>query len=448
MTDLQNLAVRIVERASPHVELEAFVTHERTFTAKAYAGGIESTSSAEPRGASARVVSEGRTGFAYTTELDDAGLDELVAAALANSSGATRDEAAGLAEATDHVADVPGLVDDAQAGVAAETKADFVLELERLTREHDPRIRAVEEAMYADSEVEVAIATTTGINASYRETDAWCYSLAIASDGDDDQVGFEFDLGRGLAALDASRVARRAAERALSVLGAKAIPSTRLPVVFDPYVAGQFLGVIGGVLTAEAVQKGRSVFADKLGAKIAGELSVIDDGRIPGAPGSAPWDAEGVPTQRTEVVRDGVLRSYLYDTVSARREGRSSTGNASRGGFKSLPSPSPSNLVFDATGETRAEVLSAAGRALLVHDFHGVHSGANPISGDFSVGVTGRMLENGAPAAPVKEVTIAAPILDILGRITAVADDRRWLPFGGSYGGATTFVSEMTVAGL
>ena len=448
MSELLDLAHRVVGRASATEQLEAFVTHERNFTAKAYDGDLESTSSAEPRGAGARLVSDGRTGFAYTTDFSEEGLDDVVTKARANARHATEDEASGLTEATGEVPKVDGLFDKSQPGITAEDKAAFVLELEGLTRGHDPRIRAVEESVYADAEVEVAIATTTGIADSYRETDAWCYSIAIAEDGGDNEVGFEFGLGRSLAALDAAGVARRAAERALGVLGAGKISSARMPVVFDPYVAGQFLGVIGRVLTGEAVQKGRSLFAGKLGDKVAGGLTLVDDGRIAGAPGSAPWDAEGVVTQRTEVITDGVLTSYLYDTVSGRREGRASTGNASRSGFKSLPGPSPTNLAFEPTGETRADLLRSAGRALLVQDFHGVHSGANPISGDFSVGVTGHLLENGELGKPVKEVTIAAPMLDILSRITAVAEDRRWLPFGGSYGGATTLVSEMTVAGL
>ena len=174
---------------------------------------------------------------------------------------------------------------------------------------------------------------------------------------------------------------------------------------------------------------------------------MIDDGRIEVAPAAAPWDAEGVPTRRTDVISNGVLESFLYDTTSARREGLESTGNASRAGFKSLPHPSSSNLAFDPTGESAREILQNAGRALLVLDFHGVHSGANAVTGDFSVGATGRLLENGEPGAPVKEITVAAPMLDILKKIVAVGDDHRWLPFGGSYGGATTLVEEMTVGG-
>jgi PmbA protein len=428
MSELLELAGSVAARAEKSEELEAFLIHERSFEVKTYLGEVESLSSAD---------------------LTEPGLLDVITRARSNARYATEDEASGLAAEWDQPpADVPGLVDPAQHGTAPDDKVQFALELERLTREHDG-IRGVEEAVYSDSETEIAIATSTHIAGSYYRTDAWCYSVAMAGSGDDQEMGFDFGLARGIGGLDAEDVARRSARRALDFLGAKKIPSARMPVVFDPYVAGQFLGVLSQALTGEAVQKGRSLFAGKIGEEVAGPgLSLVDDGRLEGAPASEPWDAEGVPTGRTEVIAGGRLESFLYDVTSARREGRRSTGNASRGGFKSLPHPSSSNLSFDPTGETADEILRKAGRALLVQDFHGVHSGANPVSGNFSVGATGRLLENGSAGQPVKEVTVAAPMLDILRLIVAVGDDRRWLPFGGSYGGATTLVEEMTVGGL
>jgi PmbA protein len=448
-SELLSIATGMVSRARAGEELEAFVTHARTFEVKAFEGEVESLSSAEPRGAGVRLISEDRPGFAYTTDLTDAGLSAVVEEARTNATFSTADEAVGLAPAWESPPqDVPGLVDPDHVDVTPERKVDFVLDLERGTREADARIRTVEDSVYADSVSTVAIATTAGIEGSFSQSDAWCYAVAIATEGDDTQVGFDFDLARGLSGLDAEDTARRSADRALEILGAKKIPSTKMPVVFDPYTAGQFLGVIAGALTGEAVQKGRSLFAGRSESLVASEkLTLWDDGRVTGAPGSGPWDAEGVPTQRTEVIKDGVLRSFLYDVTSARREGRASTGNASRAGFRSAPGPAPSNLAFESTGESREALLEGAGRAFLVQDLHGVHSGANAVTGDFSVGATGRLLENGALGQPVKEVTIALPMLEILGSVVAVADDRRWLPFGGSLGGATTLIAEMTIAG-
>ena len=448
MSELLDLACAVASRARGQEQIEAFLTHEKTFEARAFDGAIDSVSSAEPRGAGVRVVDGGRVGFSYTTDLSVGALGACLDRARTNSRYASEDEAVVLANAwTATPREVAGLVDPQQPGMTAEDKVRFTIALERATHGADPRIRTVEDAVYSDSEATVAIATSTGIAGTYSRTDAWGYSVAIAEDGGDTQVGFDFGLAHGLAGLDPELLGRRSADKALSVLGAKKIPSARMPVVFDPYTAGQFLGVISSALTGEAVQKGRSLFAGKLGASVAGAVTLIDDGTIPGAPASAPWDDEGTLTARTEVIADGVLTSYLYDLVSAKRDGTTSTGNASRAGFKSGPGPAPTNMAFDPTGQTRNELLVEAGRAFLVQDFHGVHSGANAVSGDFSVGATGRLIENGELTQPVKEVTIAAPMLEILSGIVAIADDRRWLPFGGSFGGATTLISEMTVAG-
>lgn len=448
MSELLDLARAVCERASGEEQIEAFLTHERTFEARAFGGEIDSVSSAEPRGAGVRVVTGARVGFSYTTDLTDTGLTTVLDRARSNARYASEDEAVILAGAwSEPPPDVRGLVDDNQSRVPAADKVAFTVALERATHGADPRIRTVEDAVYSDSEATVAIATSTGVEGSYSRTDAWGYSVAIAEDGGDTQVGFDFGLGHGIGGLDPNEIGLRSAHKALSVLGAAKIPSARMPVVFDPYTSGQFLGVISSAFTGDAVQKGRSLFAGKLGQKVAGNVTLVDDGRIDGAPASSPWDDEGTPTQRTEVIRAGILTSYLYDLVSARRDGTTSTGNASRAGFKSGPGPSPTNMAFDATGQSRDELLVAAGRAFLVQDFHGVHSGANAVSGDFSVGATGRLIENGELTQPVKEVTIAAPMLEILAGIVAIADDRRWLPFGGSFGGATTLIAEMTVAG-
>lgn len=447
--DLLGLATRLAGQARKEEDVEAFVTHERNFSVKAYAGEVETVSSSEPRGAGVRVVGSGRVGFAYTTDLTAKGLKDMLRRARENARYSTADAAVGLAPAWERpVADVPGLHDPRLGAVSPDDKTAFAVGLDKATQAADAKVRAVEEAVYGDSDAEVALATSTGVSGRYRRSDTWCYSVAIAADGDDTEVGFEFEIGRSLEDLDLESVAQRAAGRAVEVLGAEKIPSARMPVIFDPYTAGQFLGVVAAALTGEAVQKGRSLFAGRIGDEVAAAtLTLVDDGRIDGAPGSSPWDAEGTPTQRTEVIGDGILKSFLYDLTSARREGRASTGNATRAGFKSPPGPAPSNLAFDTTGESPGAILRKAGRAFLVLNFHGVHSGANPVSGDFSVGATGLLIDRGAPVRPVKEITIAAPMLDILARIEAVADDRRWLPFGGSYGGATTLVSEMTVAG-
>jgi PmbA protein len=219
--ELLDLATSLASRARGPEEVEAYLTHARTFDIRAYSGEIESVSSAQPRGAGVRVVSEGRMGFAFSTDLGEAGLDALIAAARDNARHTTPDAAVALADAWDEApAPLPDLVAETHPTTTPERKAAFVLELERVTRGQDARVRAVEDAVYADSDTEVALATSTGISGSYRRTDAWSYVVAIVGAEADTQVGFDFDLGRSLEALDAETIARRAARRGLRVLGA------------------------------------------------------------------------------------------------------------------------------------------------------------------------------------------------------------------------------------
>jgi PmbA protein len=183
--DLLGTARSIVERARSGEEIEAFLLHEREFSVKTFAGEIHSLSSAEPRGAGVRLVAAGRVGFAYSTQLTGDDLDDLVQIARSNAASATADEAVALPTDGGGSEQLDELIDPAQEQVTPDDKVSFALELERLTRAADTRVRNVEEAVYSDSDTTVAIANSNGIEGSYRRTDAWCYSIAIATEGDD-----------------------------------------------------------------------------------------------------------------------------------------------------------------------------------------------------------------------------------------------------------------------
>ncbi|HEX2031801.1 MAG TPA: metallopeptidase TldD-related protein, partial [Actinomycetota bacterium] len=222
----------------------------------------------------------------------------------------------------------------------------------------------------------------------------------------------------------------------------------RLPVVLDPWAAAAFLGVLARALSAEEVQKGRSLLAGLVGQEVASPaVPLVDDGRLPEGPASAPFDDEGVPSGRTPVIERGVLRGFLHNTTTARREGAASTGNASRASYRGVPGVSPTNLLLEPGPEDPAALLRRAGRAVYVQDVTGVHSGANPVSGEFSVGATGLRVDAGALAGPLREMTIASTLPEVLRRIEAVGSDLRFFPGGGALGTATLLVGEMTVGG-
>ena len=213
-------------------------------------------------------------------------------------------------------------------------------------------------------------------------------------------------------------------------------------------MAASFLSFIGGMVSADAVQRGRSLFADKEGEQVADPvLRLADDGTDPEGPASAPFDGEGSPTRRTPLLVDGRLETFLFDARTARKAARQTSGNAGRGSYRSPPSVGTTNLVMDPGDATLEGLVKRAGEGLYVTDVAGLHSGVNPVSGLFSVGASGRLIEGGALGSPVREATIASDLVSMLQAVRAVGSELRWVPFGGAVKAAPLLIGEMAVSG-
>jgi PmbA protein len=444
---LLELAGRVAAQAGPGEAVEAFASQSVTSSVTVFRGEVEKLSSAETRGLGVRVVTEGRLGFASTADLSDAGLRFALAEARANAAY-TSPDVGNVLPAPAPFEPLEGIAVPALRDVPMSDKVARALELERRTLAADPRIASVPAASYGDAWGEVAIASSTGVAAAYDSTTAYVTVYALAREGEETQTGLGFSDGRGWDDVDLAAAAGEATVRATRLLGARKPATARVPVVFDPMVTAQFLGVLADAVSAESVQKGRSLLAGRVGEPVLGQgLSLIDDGRLLDGPGAAPVDDEGVPTGRTVLVDGGELRGYLHNTETATRIGGSSTGNASRAGYGSTPGVAPTNLFLDGPTLDVAELLRRADGGLYVQEVKGVHSGVNPVSGEVSVGATGLWIRDGALGDAVREVTVSSTLLDMLRGVTALAEDRRFFPFGGSLAGATLLVGEMTVAG-
>ncbi len=445
--ELERLCERLVDGATGEEGIEAYAEQTTDTSVHAFEGEVERLTSASSSGVGVRVVRDGRLGYAYTADLSDGGLRDCLADARANLEVSSEDPGNVLPGPTP-VSPLDGIFDAAHADVTPERKVALALDLEARTRALDPRVRTVESAGYGDVVGQVAIASSTGVRGAYAVTHAWCFAVAVAAQDGEQQVGYGVDSARTIGGLEPERVAAEAARRAVRMLGATKPPTRTVPVVFDQMVAPSLIGVLLAGLSAEEVQKHRSLFAGKLGERVgAAGLELVDDGRLVAGPGAAPFDGEGVATGRHALVTDGVLQAFMHNTATAARAGGGtrSTGNASRASFKSTPGVAAHNVFFTPGGKDQAGLLAQAGDGLLVQDVSGVHSGANPVTGDFSVGVSGLWFNGGELAEPVREATVAAHLLDILNGIVAVGSDLRFTT--GSIGGASLLVGQMTVAG-
>jgi PmbA protein len=446
MPELLDIADRVVGWARPGEQLEVFAVHERETEVRVYDADLESFSAAESQGIGIRIVVDGRQGFAYAGTLDEAVLRETIGDARDNASFGTFDEHLGLAEPDGVEPAALALYDPALLAFATERKIDLAIELERAARSADARVIGVESAEYVDVVAEFAVVSTRGIRTSGRETGCYVSVSTLAEQDGDIQTGYGWSVGRRPDQLDVARAATEAVERATRLLGATKPATDRLTVVLTPYVTAQFLAVVGSTLSGEAVLKGRSLFADRIGDEVAAPfLTLVDDPTVVEAFTAAQVDAEGLATRRNVLIGDGVLQMFLHNAYTARRAGARSTGSAVRGGFKTTPGVGVQALSLVPGTAGHDELVAGIDKGLLVQDVSGLHSGVNPVSGDFSTGAEGLMIRGGAVAEPVREVTIASTIQRMLRDAVAVGGDVEWLPMNAA--GVTLVVADVTMSG-
>ncbi len=449
MTGLSATAGWAVEAAlaAGATDAEAYVSRDRGREVRVHGGEVESLTAATQSGAGVRAWVGGRVGYAYGTDLSEAGVATIAGRAAEAAAVADEDESAGPPQPAPAEA-LAGLSDPAVEAWTTARVAELALTVERTALEADPRVAGVEQAVYADSAARVAISSSTGVAGEYESSDCFAYLQALADSDSGRETGLGFGLARGPDDLDPEAIGVEGAERATAMIGAVKPASRSCPVVLDPTVAASFVGLIGGALGAGAVQRGRSPFAGRLGEELASPvLALHDDGRDPGGSASAPFDGEGVPRRRTALIEGGRLRAFLYDTYTARRDAGASTGNAARHGYRSQPSVSSSNLVVGPGPLAFAELLGEAGEGVFVTDVAGLHSGVNPVTGVFSVGASGRAIRAGELAEPLREFTIASDLVSMLAAVRATGAEARWVPFGGSVSTPPVLIGAMAVSG-
>ncbi|HEX2096837.1 MAG TPA: TldD/PmbA family protein [Solirubrobacterales bacterium] len=446
---MREAAERAVQsaRASGGSDAEAYASEATRREVRAHGGKVESLGAATQRGLGVRVWIEGRVGYAYGTDLSGPGVEEIAARATSMARVADPDEFA-VPPAAGEPPEVEGLNDPGIADWTTDRVAEVALSVERAALAHDERVGGVEQAVYVDSAERVAIASSTGAGGEFEASSCYAYAQALARGDGGRETGLGFGMGRGPRGLDAAAIGREAAERATAMIGSDKPASRACPVVLDATVAASFVGLLGSALGADAVQRGRSPLASLLGERVAADAFVLhDDGLVPDGFASAPVDGEGVPRRRTPLVESGILRTFLFDTYTARRGGATSTGNAGRSGYRTAPGVAASNLIVSPGATSFRGLLAEAADGVYVTDVAGLHAGVNPVTGVFSVGASGRAIRGGELAEPLREFTIASDLVSMLRSVRAAGAEPRWVPFGGSVSTPPLLIGEMTVAG-
>jgi PmbA protein len=444
--DTKRLAQRAVEQAQHWGAFmaEAFILDAKSLTIEVASGTVETLKLAEDNGIGIRTITKnGQMGFAFSSDLSEPATEQAVRQSLVNAEKTFPDPYNRLPET---LKEIPHLrtIDPAIQQVTIDEKISMAQKLENATISYDSRIKRVERAVYEDGDYGVTLANSNGLLVHYRSGYCGLYTSALAEENGDNQSGHGMQYSRDYQDLNPVFVGEEAAQDAVRLLGASSIATQRATLILSPYIATTFLEVLISALAADAVQKGKSLFTGKVGAQVAAStITLIDDGRLEGGIASSPVDAEGVPTSRTILIQDGILKGFLHNTYTAAKDNTMSTGNGMRSTFKSTPEVGPTNIFIHSGTMKESELIQEIKAGFYVTSVMGMHT-ANPISGDFSVGAAGIWVENGKMTKAIRGVAIAGNMLELLRNIDAAADNLRF--FGGQ-GAPTLRIQGMSISG-
>jgi PmbA protein len=432
-------------RVPPGWQAEVFLTRSRSRDVAWAESRPKDVVVGEEEGLSVRALRGGRQGFAYAGEVSAAAARSLWRQAADSAAESPADRHRVL-----YVPDGPrgpsedGDSDPALFGDGVDGLQQRLAAQEKRLLRSDRRLRKALSLAFHEQSGASAVASTAGVAAARRFGSA-SYSVELMAESrGETQVAWDYSETRRWADLRPEDVLDRAREAALASFGARPVPSGRWTVLFRPRVGVELLELLAEALGADSAQRSRSFFAGRRGRRVASPaVTLVDDARLPGGLASAERDDEGCPTRRVALVEGGVLKDFLYDAYTARREGRPSGGNAGRPGVSGPPSPDSSNFFLAPGAVPAADLLAGTPRGYCVEEVLGMHT-ADPVSGDFSVGTSGRLVERGRVVRAVKGVTLAGNLLDLLGRVDAVADDLTWY---GSFGSPSFRAAGLSVGG-
>lgn len=447
-TGLKEIAVDVVARAmkAGATAADAVARDGNEFSTVVRMGEVETLKESGARALGLRVFVGKRAAGTYTSDFSREGIERLVSSAVELARATSEDPNAGLPEAS-HLGslhqDLDLFYEDVYS-LSTEDRIDYARRAEAAAMSVDARITNSDGGSFDAATGYKVLANSLGFVGDYRRSYCSVSAVPIAQiDGSAMQRDYWYSASRTLQKLESPEaVGRKAAERTLRRLGARKVPTQKVPVVFDPLVARGLIDHIFDAVNGDAIYRHASYLAGKLGEHIAGEnITIVDDGTIVGGFGSSPFDGEGVPTRRTVVVERGVLKSYLLNTYTGRKLGLQTTGNAARG-LTGNPGIGSGNFFLQPGSTAPQDIIRDIRSGLYVTEFLGF--GVNLVTGDFSRGASGLWIENGEFSFPVEEITVAGNLKDMFRNVSAIGAD---LEFRSSMAAPTLRIEGMTIAG-
>ena len=447
-TDLKEIAADVVGRAisGGATAVEAVVRERDEFSTLVRLGQVETLKESGSKSVGVRVFFGKRAASTYSSDFSVAAIERMVRSALELAKVTSEDPLGGIPDASElgSLAGDLDLYHEDVYSLPGPGRIDYARRTEKAALDFDPRIKNSEGGSFDAATGHKVLANSHGFVGEYRRSYCSVAAVPIAqSENGAMQRDYWFSVARSMSRLEpAEQVGRIAAQRTIRRLGARKVKTAHVPIVFDPMVANSILEHIFEGVNGDSVYRGASFLAGKLGHKIAGDnVTVIDDGTIPGGFGTSPFDGEGVPTRRTLVIENGTLKSYLLNTYTAKKLGLQTTANASRG-LAGTPGIGPGNYFLQPGTKTPQQIIAGIQDGLYVTEFLG--HGVNLVTGDYSRGASGLWISGGELAFPVEEITVAGNLKDMFFNISEIGND---LEFRGAVACPTIRIDGLTIGG-
>ncbi len=404
---------------------DVYLSKSKAFFVKIFRQDIDSFNYSDSIGLGIRVILDDITGYSYTEKLDRESLESALRNARENAKSVDFKEKIVLDNypAIDENLDI---YNKDLSGIPVEDKIKKAKELEKIALDYDKRIVNVPHALISDNESFFKIANSSGLNKEYSTNACYVLSFCLAKEREETKSGYFEAQYRDFNDIKPQNISNEAAQRALDLLGAREIKSDNYPILFNNEMSATLLSTFWRIFSAKTVQEGQSLLKGQLGKNIAHSIvNIIDDALLNNGYNTRPFDDEGYPSRKTELIADGLLQSFLHNTITALKDGTVSTGNASRS-YKSTINISPSNLYIKPGLSSKNDLYSKFPKCLEIVQLSGMHSGCNTISGDFSMGAQGFYCENGKRKYPIHNFTVSGNFLQLMKQVVGIADDLKF----------------------
>lgn len=447
--DIKEFSVKLFEhgKLNGFNDMEIYYTNSDSFEVNAFNQDIDMYSVNTQSGLSFRGIIDCKMGYSFTEKFEDEDIDFLISNAKQNSKEIQSDFEPSIFEGSKEYKRLEGnKLKDADVN----TKIQNTLSMEKAALEKDKRIVSVQYCVTETGKNYRRIINTKGLDIGESSGYAIAYLGAVAKEEEDVKSGFKFKFSSDYNKLNFNEIIEGAIEEAVSKLGAKPVDSGKYRVIFRNDTVASILGTFSSVFSGDSIQKGLSLLKGKIGQKIASDaVTIVDDPFYSDAPSNLSFDDEGVATSLKTIILSGELKSFLHNLKTAGALGVSSTGNGFKASYKSPIEIAPTNMIIKPGTRTLEKAIRGEKKAIILTSLQGLHSGANPVSGDFSLAADGFLIEDGEIVMPVEQITVSGNFYDMLTDTEEVLSDMEFgIPSGsGFYGSPSLIVKQMAISG-